>query len=69
MIYKYYSTYRPVSIGTFPKDRDNRPEQIVNFDSRIWVEDDSFQAWGYLLYNQPLTQKQIENYQLKEVLQ
>ena len=67
MSYKYYSTQRPVDIGTYPKDFANKPIEIKNFDERIYVEleNDSFRAWGYLIYNQPLTQKQIDDYELK----
>ena len=55
-VYKYYSTQRPVDIGTFPKT-ENGPVEIVNFDQRESVENGRFQAWGYLLYHAPLTEK------------
>lgn len=38
---------------------------IENFDSRMFVENDSFRAWGYLEYKQPLTEKQISDYELR----
>jgi hypothetical protein len=63
-VYKYYSTQRPVDIGTFPKT-PNAPTQIVNFDKREAVENGLFQAWGYLEYSAPLAQKQIDDYELK----
>jgi hypothetical protein len=63
-VYKYYSTQRPVDIGTFPKG-ENSPVQIVNFDKREAVENGLFQAWGYLEYAAPLTEKQIDDYELK----
>ena len=31
-LYKYYSTQRPVDIGTFPKPPHNAPDEIVNYD-------------------------------------
>jgi len=62
--YKYYSTQRPVDIGTFPKT-ENGPVQIVNFDKRAWVENATFRAWGYLAYDAPLTEKQIDDYELR----
>ena len=34
-LYKYYSTQRPVDIGTFPKPPRNAPDEIVNYDRRI----------------------------------
>jgi hypothetical protein len=63
-VYKYYSTQRPVDIGTFPKT-ENGPAKIVNFDKREGVENGRFQAWGYLLYTKPLTEKQISDFELR----
>lgn len=31
-LYKYYSTQRPVDIGTFPKPPYNKPDEIFNYD-------------------------------------
>jgi hypothetical protein len=63
-VYKYYSTQRPVDIGTFPKT-ENGPTEIVNFDQRESVENGRFLAWGYLLYRVPLTEKQMADYELR----
>ena len=63
--YRYYSTQRPVDIGTFPKPADNKPVEIHNYDSRIPVEDGSMLAWGYLEYAKPLTEKEAGDYELK----
>jgi hypothetical protein len=63
-VYKYYSTQRPIDIGTFPKT-PNAPTQIVSFDKREAVENGLFQAWGYLEYAAPLTQKQLDDYELR----
>lgn len=63
-VYKYYSTQRPVDINTFPKT-DSGPARIVNFDKRESVENGKFQAWGYLLYFAPLSQKQMDDYELR----
>jgi hypothetical protein len=62
--YKYYSTQRPVDIGTFPKTGDG-PVHFVNYDKREWEENGSFQAWGYLAYDALLTKKQIDDYELR----
>lgn len=64
-LYKYYSTQRPVDIGTFPKPPYNAPDEIVNYDQRIPVEDGAFLAWGYLTYTKPLTEKQVLDYELR----
>lgn len=61
-LYRYYSR-RPVDLGTYPK-KDGSPVNIVNFDSRIPVEDGSIRAWGYVEYTKPLTQKDIDDYEL-----
>lgn len=63
-VYKYYSTQRPVDLGTFPKT-ENGPVKIVNFNDRESVEHGSIRAWGYLLYSAPLTQKQMDDYELR----
>lgn len=62
--YRYYSTQRPVDIGTFPKT-ENGPLYHVNFDKRESIEQGQFQAWGYLVYDAPLTEKQMGNYELR----
>ena len=58
-LYKYYSTQRPVDIGTFPKPPYNKPDEIFNYDQRVPVENGSFLAWGYLTYTRPLTEKHL----------
>lgn len=63
-LFKYYSTQRPVDIGTFPKT-EGGPVKIGSFDRRSFVEDGSFQAWGYLLYTAPLTERQAQSYELR----
>ena len=66
-LYRYYSTQRPVDIGTYPKLPDNQPLSIVNYDDdrRRPVADGSLMAWGELTYAKPLTEKQMEDYELK----
>lgn len=64
-LYKYYSTQRPVDLGTFPKSINNPPVCFANYDERRPVENGSFRAWGELLYLDPLTGKDISNYELR----
>lgn len=64
-LYKYYSTQRPVDIGTFPKPPHNAPDEIENYDQRVPVEGGTFLAWGHLTYTRPLTDKQIADYELR----
>lgn len=63
--YKYYSTQRPVDIGTFPEPPGNPPTAIENYDSRIPVEGGAFRAWGELIYDKPLTKKAAVDYELR----
>lgn len=63
--YRYFSTQRPVDIGTFPKPADNPPVEIFNYDKRVLVEGGSLRAWGELIYAKPLTEKQMADYELK----
>ena len=62
-VYRYYSTQRPVDIGTYPKPPDNQPLSIVNYDDdrRRPVADGRLMAWGELTYAKPLTEKQMED--------
>ena len=62
--YKYYSTQRPVDIATYPTT-DNGPVRFENFDKRETVESGDFRAWGYLIYDAPLSEKQINDYELR----
>ena len=64
--YRYYSTQRPISPGTYPNG-ENKPVSIENFDERQPVENGQLQAWGYLEYAEPLSQKEMKEYELKAV--
>ena len=58
---KYYSVLRPVSIGTFPKDG---AQEIVNFDSRIYIESIGRDAWGWIEYDRELSKREYESWDL-----
>jgi hypothetical protein len=64
MMFRYYSTLRPIAPGTFPKSIDNPVANIKNFDSRSYVEGIGREAWGYVEYEKPLTDSQIEAFEL-----
>ena len=64
-LYKYYSTQRPVDIGTFPKPPHNAPDEIINYDQRVPVEGGAFLAWGHLTYTRPLSEQDMTNYELR----
>lgn len=61
---KYFSTLRPVSIGTYPKPQGNRVDAIVNFDEAIFVAEIGRTAWGYIEYTHPLSAEQAAAYEL-----
>ena len=63
-LYQYYSTQRPVDIGTFPKSINNPLLGFTNYDQRQAVEGGTMQAWGELIYWHPLTEKQMNDYEL-----
>ena len=72
---KYYSTQRPVSIGTFPSRK--QVKIIVNFDGRPFIDGIGSQAYGYIVFAKPLSEKEAADYELtaapdgdcKEVIQ
>lgn len=64
--YRYYSTQRPVDIGTFPNTTENPVFEVANYDgdSRQYVAGGQVCAWGEVTYKKPLTEKQIDDYEL-----
>lgn len=65
--YRYYSTQRPVDIGTYPNNKINQPIVIVNYDvdRRRLVAGNHLYAWGEITYTKPLTERQMKDYELK----
>lgn len=59
---RYYSIMRPIAPGTFP--RTQPVKDVVNFDSRQFVPEINREAWGYIDYTGPLTDKQAADYEL-----
>lgn len=57
--YKYYSTLRPVSMGTQPK---NGFMDFINYDER--TEINGKMVWAELYYNRELTEKEMKDYDL-----
>ena len=50
--------------GHYGSDRA-APDEIVNYDQRVPVENGSFLAWGHLTYTRPLTKRQASDYELR----
>lgn len=61
-MYRYYLTQRPPMPGAFPRFAAN----VVAFDDRKEVPNLASNAWGYVEYEAPLTQRQIRDYELME---
>lgn len=61
---RYYSTQRPLGPGTYP--RKGGTETVTNFDGKIFCEEISREAWGYVEYKEPLTPKEVSDYELTQ---
>lgn len=64
-LYRYYSTQRPVDLGTYPKEPDNPLVGFLNYDDRISVEHGAYRAWGEVTYRALLTTDQLIQYELQ----
>ena len=51
--YLYYSTQRPIDIGTYPNSYFNRPVHMDLYFTRQQVTGEAFQAWGAITYAHP----------------
>ena len=63
--YKYYSTQRPIGIGTYPNSYFNRPVHMDLYFTRLEVTGEAFQACGAITYAQPLTEREMQDYELR----
>jgi hypothetical protein len=61
---RYYSILRPISIGTYPKPKDNEVLKINNFDNRSYCKDIDREAWGFIDYEKPLSSDDVTKYEL-----
>lgn len=64
MSHRYYSTQRPVSIGTYPCPACNEVIEINNFDERRTVPEIGRGAWGWIDYASPLSDSEAAAYEL-----
>ena len=62
--YLYYSTQRPIDIGTYPNSYFNRPVHMDLYFTRQQVTGEAFQAWGAITYAHPLTEREMQDYEL-----
>lgn len=59
---KYYSTQRPVGLGTYP--RDAKVIMIENFDEKTYCPEIEAEAWGLLTTAEPINDADVEAYEL-----
>lgn len=59
---RYYSTLRPVSIGSYPEK--DRVKEIVNFNDRQYVDEIEHEAWGYIEYDGEIDEGLAKRYDL-----
>lgn len=64
MIYRYFLLLRPPLPGTFPEAKTRIG--LHGYGTRKFVESIRREAWGYVDYSEPLTKKQIDDYELIE---
>lgn len=62
---RVWSTHRPISIGTYPKEYG--VNHIHNFNRREWVPEIRNYAWGYIDFEQDLPKDVQEHYDLMPV--
>lgn len=63
-MHRYYLTQRPAMPGTFPRPQGNRVLSVENFDERTFCEEIGRDAWGYVAYKKPLSDKETKSYEL-----
>ena len=59
---KYYSTQRPVSIGTYPVGYG--VEEIHNYDDKTYCEEIGREAWGYIITTDAIPDDVAEQWEL-----
>lgn len=62
MAYRYYTTQRPPAPGAIPMRP--RPKRVKDFGRRETTRH-GFPAWGYVEYDEPLSDEQVATYELR----
>lgn len=57
---RYYLTQRPPMPGAFP----GKPVNMEAYDDRKYVSEIGRRAWGWVEYQWPLTEKEVDDYEL-----
>lgn len=61
--FRYWSTLRPVSIGTYP--REYGVVEIANFRQREFVPEINAYAWGFIDFENELPESEQDHYDLR----
>lgn len=62
--YRYYSTQRPISLGTYPRPQGNKVINLHNFDERTYCEEIGREAWGYIEYELPVSDVLLRDFEM-----
>ena len=54
-----------IDIGTYPNSYFNRPVHMDLYFIRQQVTGEAFQAWGAITYAHPLTEREMQDYELR----
>ena len=61
MVYRYYSTQRPLTPGSCPRAG---VQEVVNYDEKKFCEEIGMDAWGFVEYTRELTKQEADDYEL-----
>lgn len=61
-MYSYFSTMRPVSIGTYPTN--HKVLDVQNFSKAKQIDEINHHAWGIISFDEKLTEREQEMYEL-----
>ena len=57
MVYRYYSTQRPLTPGSCPRAG---VQEVVNYDEKKFCEEIGMDAWGFVEYTRELTKQDTD---------
>jgi len=66
--YRYYLTQRGPGPGAIFKSKDNLIVSVEDYGKKVYVCGGECMAWGHVGYQYPLSQKEIDDYELVEDL-
>ena len=67
-MFKYYLLFRGPGPGALPQRKNNLIIDIEDYGERKVIEEIGHHAWGFVEYQHKLTNEDIYNYELVEVI-